>query len=156
MQRSGTSVRVELDSPSKLRLVLGAMLTGLVLFSGLAAMIGRAELFGDSNLAPLFALVLGGIGLALWGTSTAVGRAMGGVSGDDRKRALTLVLVRGAFAEAFGLLGATFTLITADVRFLLAPLLASFVLMRLARAAGEASPRGPGNGPSSSSHPIEP
>jgi hypothetical protein len=154
----GTSVQVPIDSPARVRLVLGALLAGQVLFALLVAFLTSRGFAADPTLTSLFRVVLASAGVALWMGARLARRLYARLS-DDGRAAPALrwasLVVRGALAEAFGLLGTTFALVTGDPWFFAGPLVTAAVLLWL-MPKDEGGPAGPGEGPSSGSHPIEP
>lgn len=147
----------------QMRIVIGALLIGMLSFAAVTAYLVRGGFATDPGLASIFGVVLvvTGVGLFLVGRTAGRGLAAkadrfhADSADDDRKRLqiyVGLKLLHGALAEGFGLIGIVFLLVTGNWYFLAAPILAAWVLLRLFPRADDAGPFAHRIGPGASTH----
>jgi hypothetical protein len=155
--------------PTQIRIVILAMFSGLLIYTTVAYVMSRNGSAPAADQAPIFAAVLAILGVSFVVAATVAGRVQTAViaalgaepeKADRRRRNARLVvtLVKAALAEAFGLVGTTFMLVTGERYFLAASLIAVFCLIRLLpeRAAAANFEPGIGAGESSHNRAIEP
>jgi len=160
MQASKTVVIPPLKA---LKFIILAMLAGLIGYAGIAVAIALGSTPAEPGLAPLFAGVLAALGASFLAAGTVVSRAIAAKAAaqafdsaeNDRRRLgffFALTVVKAVFAEAFGLVGTTFLLLTGEVYFIAAPLIAAAALVRLLPREGTSHTFDHSIGPGPSSH----
>jgi hypothetical protein len=144
------------------RLVTGAMLAGLTLFTLVALFLSRDGGIGSADDAHVFRLILLALGVGTFLGTAALSRSMREAQRTgaelEENSSLRLKLMKAASAEGFGLLGAVFLLLTGDIYLLAAPLISALILLTLLSVPAEVASL-PGNSDetrSAGDPPIEP
>lgn len=161
--KTQTSKTLVVPPLSALRFLILAMLAGMILFAAVAVWIGLGSPPEDSGQARVFATVLAVVGLSFLAANAMASRAIAAKAApraldsaeNDRRRLgfyFALTVVKAALAEAFGLLGSTFLLLTGETYFIAAPLVGAAALIRLLPRDGAANSFDHSIGPGASSH----